>query len=87
MEGAGQSGGSGADDQDIGLKSFALYGHRFISLAEHANWMLAPRHPGVLYRCENKGVEEKGICKRLKIRGLQIDRAEGGICKCLKTWE
>jgi hypothetical protein len=36
MEGAGQSGRSGADDQDIGLKSFALYGHRFISLAEHA---------------------------------------------------
>jgi hypothetical protein len=34
VEGAGQSGGAGADDQDIGLKSFALYGHRFISLAE-----------------------------------------------------
>ena len=37
MEGAGQSCGAGADDQDIGLKSFALYGHRVISLAEHAN--------------------------------------------------
>jgi hypothetical protein len=27
MKGAGEAGGAGTDDQDIGLKLFALYGH------------------------------------------------------------
>jgi hypothetical protein len=56
MERAGQSSGAGADDQDIGLKSFALYGHRFISLAEHTGAVL-PRTPGVLYGKE-RGCEK-----------------------------
>jgi hypothetical protein len=37
MQGAGQPSGTGAYDQDVGLKLFALWGHRFFSLAEHAN--------------------------------------------------
>ena len=30
MEGAGQAGGTGANDQDVCLKSLALFGHRFL---------------------------------------------------------
>jgi hypothetical protein len=37
MEGAGQTGGAGANDQDVGFELFALCGHRFFSLAERAN--------------------------------------------------
>jgi hypothetical protein len=44
MEGAGQAGGSGTDDQNIGLKSFALYSHWFFSLAEQATGKLRGVH-------------------------------------------
>jgi hypothetical protein len=47
MQGAGQAGGTGADDQDVSLKLFALYGHRLFSLAERAGlqgrrWLAFP---------------------------------------------
>jgi hypothetical protein len=46
MEGAGQARRASADDQDVGLKLFALYSHRFFSLAERtARW---PQHRGSL---------------------------------------
>jgi hypothetical protein len=32
-----------------------------------------PHTPGVLYKCENKGIAGKGICKNMKIRTIKID--------------
>ena len=29
--------------------------------------------PGVLHRCENKGLAHRGICKRMKMRKIKID--------------
>src|SRR5882672_7644322 len=43
------------------------------------------RHPGVLYRCERKGVAGEGICKCVERKDLQIDEAGRGICKWMKT--
>ena len=34
---------------------------------------------------ESKGVGKKGICKWMKMLGMQIDGVEGAICKLLKT--
>jgi hypothetical protein len=42
------------------------------------------KHPGVLYRCADKGLAGKGICKTMKIKDLEIDHAGGGICKAMK---
>jgi hypothetical protein len=36
-----------------------------------------------LYRCENKGVAEKGICNCMKIMKLKIDVAGRGICNLM----
>ena len=36
MQGAGQTGGAGTDDQDVSFKSFTLNSHRLFSLAERA---------------------------------------------------
>jgi hypothetical protein len=36
MQGAGQTGGPGADDQDVSFKCFTLNSHRLFSLAERA---------------------------------------------------
>jgi hypothetical protein len=40
-------------------------------------------HPGVLYRCENKGVARKGICNCMKAMKLKIDDVGRGICKLM----
>lgn len=39
--------------------------------------MMVDGHPPlVLYRCEKKGVAEKGICKRLKTKTKEIEGSE-----------
>jgi hypothetical protein len=30
--------------------------------------------PGVLYRCECKGVVKRGVCKLMRTEGLEIDK-------------
>ncbi len=62
MERASQAGGAGADDQDVGLKSFALCGHRFISLAEHTvAGGAAPATRAFCIDVKGKGLREKGF--------------------------
>jgi hypothetical protein len=39
---------------------------------DNVGW-IGDRTPRVLYRCEKKGVDGKGICKCLKIHKIKID--------------